>query len=93
MVLFIKSPDATIDVHVLLWIFTDCYGLLLWFRIGFNRYLDGFGSISNISDDAGDGHDDADDGHDDPDDGHDDPDDGHDDADDGHDDDDIFSQF
>ena len=56
------------------------------FRIGCNRYFDGFGSISKVSHDAGDGHDD-------PDDGHDDPDDGHDDADDGHDDDDSFSQF
>ena len=46
------------------------------FRIGCNRYFDGFGSISKVSDDAGDGHDDPDDGHDDPDDGHDDADDG-----------------
>ena len=39
--------------------------------------MDGFGSISKVWDDAGDGHDDADDGHVDADDGHDDSDDAH----------------
>ena len=58
------------------------------FRIGCNRYFDGFGSISKVSDDAGDGHDDADDGHDDVHDGHDEHDD-----DDDYGDYDCFSRF